>query len=479
MASKKTLNAKNLEALGASHLSKLMIEITKGDVEAKRRLRLELAGAQGSGEVAKEIRKRLVTIARSQSFVEWDKIKKLVKDLEYQRNAIVNQVAKDNPKQALELMWRFVALANSVFERCDDGSGRTVEVFHAAVDDLGELAVAAKPEPKALANQAYNALIENNYGQYDYLIRSSTPALGAKGLEYLKKRLIALSKKTVPKPDPDNRKVVSWGSGGPGYADEYEERKRKSVVNLALQEIADAQGDVDAFIAQKSKETRTVPAVATEIAERLLTAGRIEEAWDAIDAVAEDRPGWIPFEWEQMRIEVLEALGRGEEAQDFRWSCFKRSLNAAHLRSYLKHLPDFDDMEAEDRAFVHVLQYPSFHQSLSFLVSWPSLDKAEELVLSRTDEFDGDHYEVLTPAAEALEANHPLASTLLRRSLIDFALLKGRSRRYGYAARHLQECANLAGSVDDFGSFESHEVYQSRLKSEYGRNSRFWGLVDD
>ncbi len=82
MASKKTLNAKNLEALGASHLSKLMIEITKGDVEAKRRLRLELAGAQGSGEVAKEIRKRLVTIARSQSFVEWDKIKKLVKDLE-------------------------------------------------------------------------------------------------------------------------------------------------------------------------------------------------------------------------------------------------------------------------------------------------------------------------------------------------------------------------------------------------------------
>ena len=91
---------------------------------------------------------------------------------------------------------------------------------------------------------------------------------------------------------------------------------------------------------------------------------------------------------------MIEITKGDVEAQDFRWSCFKRSLNAAHLRSYLKHLPDFDDMEAEDCAFVHVLQYPSFHQSLSFLVSWPSLDKAEELVLSRTDEFDGDHYEV-------------------------------------------------------------------------------------
>ena len=57
VASKKTLNANNLEALGAARLAQLLLEITKGDATAKRRLRLELAGRQGFGEAAKEIRK--------------------------------------------------------------------------------------------------------------------------------------------------------------------------------------------------------------------------------------------------------------------------------------------------------------------------------------------------------------------------------------------------------------------------------------
>jgi len=477
VASKKTLNAKNLEALGAARLSELLIEITKGDAAAKRHLRFELAGTLSSGEVAKEIRKRFATIACSHSFVGWEKLKALTKDLEFQRNAIVVQILKDNPVEALELMWRFMGLANSVFERCDDGSGTVVGIFHDACHDLGEIAVVANPEPTTLADQAFNALIENDYGQYDNLIKFIAPALGSAGLNHLKQRFDTLSKEPLPKARTGDREVIGYGSGGPVYADEYAEQRRKSVVSLALQEIADAQGDVDAFITQKSKEARTVPIVAAQIAGRLLGAGRAKEAWAAVNAVDEDRRGWIPFEWEQMRIEVLEALGRGEEAQDFRWSCFERSLNGTHLRSHLKRLPDFDDMEAEERAMAHALQYPNVHQSLSFLVSWPTLDKAAELVLTRADELDGDHYEILTPAADALEAKHPLASTLLRRALIDFALMKGRSTRYRHAARHLQECENLAALIEDFGSYETHEAYKNRLKAEHGRKSMFWSLV--
>jgi hypothetical protein len=427
--------------------------------------------------VAKEIRKRLATLARSHSFVGWDKLKALTKDLEFQRRAIVAQISNDDPVQALELMWRFIGLANSVFARCDDGSGTVVGIFHNACDDLGEIAVEANLEPTTLADQAFNALIENDYGQYDYLIRSLSPALGSTGLNHLKQRFVSLSKEPLPKVSHEEREVIGYGSDGPVYADDYAERHRKSAASLALQEIADAQGDVDAYITQKSKEARTVPAVATQIAKRLLVAGRADEAWATINAVDEDRRGWIPFEWEQVKIEVLEALGRGEEAQEFRWSCFERSLNGIHLRSYLKQLPDFDDMEAEERAMIHALQYPSVHQSLSFLISWPSLDKAADLVLSRADELNGDHYEVLTPAADALEANYPLASTLLLRALIDFALAKGRSSRYRHAARHLEECENLADLIEEFGPYETHETYEKRLQAEHGRKSAFWGLV--
>ncbi len=110
VASKKTLNKQNLEALGAERLAELLIELSAGNAGVKRLIRLELAGAQGPNEVAKEIRKRLTTIARSRSFVDWQNRKGLVDDLGAQRRAIVDQVAEADPAERVELMGRFMVL---------------------------------------------------------------------------------------------------------------------------------------------------------------------------------------------------------------------------------------------------------------------------------------------------------------------------------------------------------------------------------
>jgi len=477
MASKKTLNTKNLEALGAQRLAELLIEISTGDAAAKRRLRLELAGAESPAEVAKEVRKRLTTIGRARSFVDYQNRRALVDDLETQRRAIVDQVAKADAVEALELMWRFMALANSVFARCDDSSGTVIGIFHAAVADLGEIARAAKADPGKLADRTFEALSQNDYGQYDDLISALTPALGQQGLEHLKQRMIALSNEPVQKPPENERRAIGYGSGGPIYEDEIAERSRVSTVRLALMEIADAQGDVEAFIDQYDPQTRKVPRIAAEITRRLIAAGRAEEALRTIEAAEHRRGGWPEFEWEDARIEVLEALGRGDEAQAARWSCFERALSAEHLRAYLKQLPDFDDVEAEERALDHVERYESLLQALAFLLSWPSLDRAARLVTGRAGELDGNHYQILTPAADALAGKYPLAATLVLRAMIDFTLTKARSSRYRHAARHLMECASLASSIADYGAFETHDAYAARLKAEHGRKSGFWGSI--
>jgi hypothetical protein len=477
LSSKKTLNAKNLEALGAERLAGLLIEISSASVAAKRRLRLELAGAESPGEVAKEVRKRLTTIARSRSFIDGQNRRALVDDLETQRRAIVEQVAKADPAGALDLLWRFLELGNSIFERCDDSSGTVIGIFHHACEDLGEITKAARTDPKQLAARAFQALTENDYGQYDRLITVLAPALGRQGLDHLKGRMIVLSNQPVRKPPEKERQVIGWGSGGPIYADETAELARVSSVRLALQEIADVQGDVDGFIGQYGEQTRKVPKIAASIAQRLLAAGRVEEAWQAIKSTEPRRSGWPDFEWEDARIAVLDALGRAEEAQACRWSCFEGSLSASHLRAYLKRLPNFDDVEAEERALDHAQGYKSVLQALSFLVSWPALDRAASLVIRRAAELDGDHFEILTPAADALADKHPLAATLVLRSMIDFALAKSRSSRYRHAARHLMECASLASAIRDFGSFETDEAYATRLRREHGRKSSFWSLI--
>jgi hypothetical protein len=118
MASKTTLNAKNLEALGAERLAQLLIEVGTGNAAAKRKLRLALAGAQSAREAAREITKRLTSIARARSFITWKNRKALVADLETQRRAIVEQIAPADPDEALAL-WRLMAPATPAFERCD------------------------------------------------------------------------------------------------------------------------------------------------------------------------------------------------------------------------------------------------------------------------------------------------------------------------------------------------------------------------
>lgn len=482
MAAKTTLNAKNLEALGAERLAELLLEVSAGNAAAKRRLRLALAGAQSPNEVAREVRKRLTTIGRSRSFVDWQGIRLLADDLDTQRRAIVEAVAKAEPGEALDLLWRLMALAPSVFQRCDDSSGVVSGVFRQACRDLGEVASTAGADPINLADRTFEALTGNDYGQFDELIRVLAPTLGQPSLEHLKQRMIDLSSRPVKKPAEKDRVKIGWSSAGSIYEDEIEEQSRLSTVRWALTEIADAQGDVDAFIAQHNERARKLPKIAAEIAHRLLAAGRVQEAWRAIEAAEHRRHDsgwdWPDFEWEDARIEVLEALGRPDDAQAARWNCFERSLSSYHLRDYLKRLPDFDDVTAEQKALDHAQRSRNLLQALSFLISWPALDRAADLVLRRADELDGDHYELMTRAAEALAGKHPLAATLLLRAMIDFALQKGRSSRYRHAARHLLDCSSLSSQITDFGKFEPHDAYVAKLRREHGRKSSFWSFVD-
>ena len=54
----------------------------------------------------------------------------------------------------------------------------------------------------------------------------------------------------------------------------------------------------------------------------------------------------------------------------------------------LTRLPDFDDIEAEKKALDHANRFRNVLQALSFLVSWPALDRAADLVLQRPDELE-------------------------------------------------------------------------------------------
>jgi hypothetical protein len=234
---------------------------------------------------------------------------------------------------------------------------------------------------------------------------------------------------------------------------------------------------VDAYIAQQPDDTHGSPMVAADIATRLTAAGRAEESLAALDRVDPMKEAGAPFEWQQARIEALEALGRAGEAQTYRWTCFEQTLSDKHLRAYLKRLPDFDDIEAEEKAFAFVEAVPDIHRALAFFLRWPALREAAKLVVRRQTELDGDLYELLAAAADTLQEKHPLAATLVLRSMIDFSLDHSRASRYKHAARHMSELEILARQITDYGGTETHEMYLAGIQSIHAKKQNFWRFL--
>jgi len=473
MASKKSVNLANLEALGAARLAELLLELSAGDAGIKRRLRLELSAEAGAEAVAADIGRRLATLRQARSFVDWQKRPTFVRDLDLQRQLIVEKVAEDRPDLALELLWRFMGLAGPVLERVDDSRGDVGDVFRRACRDLGAVALKASPDPVRLADRVLEAVTTNDYGEYDGLVEVILPALKGAGVARLKERLTAdLAERPKAKKD--------------GYDLEADALRR------ALQDVADHEGDVDTFI--KHETGRRSPHRAAAIATRLLAAGRAEEALAFLEKGAPAEPsardldddGWVisparagADDWDQAWVAALLATGRHDEAQRFRRARFEARLDAAHLRAYLKALPDFEDVVAERKALDHALAFPHFSIALGFLVEWREPRHAARLVLERSSEIDGNLYFVLDPAAKALEGKEPLAAVLLRRAMVEDTLEGAKSRRYRHAARHLLECRALEPGIADHGRFGTHEAFVARLRARHGRKAGFWGQVTE
>jgi len=347
------------------------------------------------------------------------------------------------------------------------------DVFRAACQDLGTIAAKAKPNPVNLADRVFAAVQANDYGVFDGLVTVMLPALDEAGAAHLKERLT---------------KALTGRSAKAGERDYH-----ALAVRSALQALADGKLDVDAYIALVPPEERRLPHQSAEIGRRLLAAGRAAEALAVLErakpkrrAVKVTRDDDLYLiglaadnEWEETYIEALEATGKKDEAQRLRWATFEERLSADQLRAYLKRLPDFDDVEAEERAMNHALGFRSFAAALGFFREWPDPARAAQLVLARASEIDGNLYYLLDSTARLIEGKHPLAAILLRRAMIEDTLDGAKSTRYKHAARHLLECRSLVAGIRDFGEFEPHEAFISRLRARHGRKTGFWSQVSE
>ena len=249
-------------------------------------------------------------------------------------------------------------------------NGRFADIFRSVVEDLAAVwGQIDQHDGEQLADEALSLIVGDRYGVCDELVMEAAPALGAAGLAALARRA---TEAMAEAPKTGEARGHDWS---------------KHQLRQILSDVADAQGDVDAFIAIRSGD-ETGYADALGIASRLVGAHRAADAlfWldkavsrpsralkvhvgDGVAPSGAPRPHPLEVERECLRIDALEQLGRREEAQAVRWRLFEQTLSVGPLRAYLRALPDFEDDAALDRAFHLASRHPNAMEALTCLDS--------------------------------------------------------------------------------------------------------------
>ncbi len=446
----KALNQANLALLGADRLVLILLEVAEGHPIIKRRLRMELAARIGPDALAAEIEKPLEAMKAARGRVTWRRLKGLLQDLSLLRAMIAGPLAQADPAAAVGLLLRFLTLERGVLARVRDTKGQVAEVFEGALGDLARVASTLTERPPGLADAIMTALDEVGSAAMGVLAQGLVPALDAEEVAQLRASI-------ETRMAPHRRVNAGW--------------------RAALQVMLDAQGDAVAYAATYSPSEAVLPPIGARIAQRLIKAGRLDDAAEALErsdpfdadmdsesdsstrSIAD--PGLVA--WRNAQIDLLEARGEGPAAQDARWRAFERDLAADPLRAYLRRLTGFDDVVATDRALEYAATFKPFTRALAFLASWPALPEAAYLVVSRAGEIDGAAVEVLEPAARALEGRYPLAATLLLRAMVLDVARYGRTERVGLARGWLEEAASLATQMADIDDLEDHGAFEARV----------------
>jgi hypothetical protein len=360
-ASLKTVTAENLTRLGVARLAEILVDVAATRVDLKRRLRMELAAGLGPEHLAPEIDKRLTAFETSRGAVTWRQKPAFIRDLDALRT-LIGRLAESQPDAAVERLWRFMATAAPVQRRVGERDETVEAVYRRAAADLGRrlsgrdpqltahyLVDAAKTRPQAWAQWLPSVLVD------------ASPAMAVSGLDQARAASIT----------------------APGWA-------------LVVRHFADAAGDVAAYQATFSPAALATPETAVAIARRHLAAGRIEDAGAALRLAAPKPKGLLgrlpapDFDWETAWIDYLEAAGEAAAAQAVRDASFKRTLDIGRAKALIGKLPDFDDVEAEAEIFAYAAKHEDFERGLGFLLAWPALAEASQMIEARPSDIDLD-----------------------------------------------------------------------------------------
>jgi hypothetical protein len=440
-----------LIALGKEALADALLELADQDEAAENLVKRMTATPK---ENLVRFKAKLAALKRSRRFVRWGesgalavKLRTLLQDL---------QAGVDDPEIGTEMITAFYETDKGVLGHCDDSSGLVGDVYRYDAKTLFVDYAKGCVDKEQLARLVIKVNRQDDYGVRDALVDCAATYL----------------------PEPPIRSMIASFQGmADKEPDVYRRRHWLGLVESLARQLGDAALFEKTRLASWGGPST---AACTDIAQVYLESSDAPTALAWLERIASDET-YQAQERDRLLLDILGQLGETEKREAAAWRIFRRHRSSDSLQELLAVVGDKQREAVIDGEVAAILDEKKLSLAdAAFLVALDRTDEAEEYLIGRMDQLNGDFYSSLLPLAEAMEARERhLAASVIYRALLDSILRRGRTKTYPHGVRYLWKLDRLATVISEWQGVVDHDIYAQNLRRTHGRKSSFWSRYGD
>jgi len=411
--------------------------------------------------LAKAILKRIQSVSRGRKYIDWQASAGFSRNLDLILKDIEDGLLECAPKQAYDLMTKFLATSNKVMNRIDSSSGDIGFVYSDAVLLWLKAANAFKESSPAGAEinwleLIYELHLKNDYGVFDTLLSNSALLLSHNQLTQLAWRYEAELKQAVK----------TEGESG------YQEITKL----VSLLSVAEALKDPKLYERAALISSPTLNDLQKiDVVKKYLQFNQVDEALRWLNTSWDTR-----FESDKLRLldKAYEQVGDKNALKQTRFKIYQGDKCFAHFMLYSECLNEDEKKAARIEAIQLAEQGDDLAVNIDLLLQLNETERAQSLVLAAPQSMADIFYTDLLKLAKQFDKQQCwLAATACYRVLLLDILIQARSKAYTHAVRYYKKLILIAEKLEDYEILENHIDFMQQLKAGHGRKTSFWSRV--
>ncbi len=401
-------------------------------------------------ENVSRFRSQLKDISNQREYITWKYTHRYAREVE----DLLEDVREgcSTSKEGLELLKLFFESDGPIIECCDDSSGEIGNVFRYNATELFEEYAKQCEDKEYLSNLLFDLILNNGYGLRDGLTENIDSFLPESHIRSLVEKLWKRYHST--------KKKDSFYSSELGLLEEMANALKDP---LLLEKIL------------KTKDSKNEDYDNFRMGRIWLKAGDHNKALEYLEKV--DRKSSLYLnELNDILTEAYKKAGDTENVKKIAWSEFKAYRTKEHFSAVIKLEGKDKKSKILDNEIKEISNQKGLKsQSVDFLLEMNLVNEANDYVLNRDNDLDGNAYYCLPSWAKKFEKNkHYLVCVLIYRALLDSILARAYSKAYHHGVDYLKKLESLSPKVNNWGKISSHATYFDEVQVQHKRKSSFW-----